>query len=132
MQHRHALSCLQQRLPALRVTACSQLQYSCPRDASKALLLPFKTVNIHMHTAMLPLQSSSLGVVAPPPGLTKRHLPKHVSWRGTPADNVVKDQATCGSCWVRPSSAAAAAAGRLNSACVFQCLQGICVVRAWF
>jgi hypothetical protein len=47
------------------------------------------------------LQTRSLGVLAPPPGLLKRHLPKHVSWRGTPADNVVKDQATCGSCWVR-------------------------------
>lgn len=44
-------------------------------------------------------QTSSLGVVAPAPGLSKKHLPKHVSWRGTPADNVVKDQATCGSCW---------------------------------
>lgn len=48
----------------------------------------------------VPLQKSSLGVVAPPPGLTKKHLPKHVSWRGTAADNVMKDQATCGSCWV--------------------------------
>lgn len=48
-------------------------------------------------------QSRSLGVVSPPPGLEKRHLPKHVSWRGTAADNVMKDQATCGSCWVSES-----------------------------
>ena len=26
-------------------------------------------------------------------------LPTAVDWRGTGADNVVKDQATCGSCW---------------------------------
>ena len=26
-------------------------------------------------------------------------LPTEVDWRGTGADNVVKDQATCGSCW---------------------------------
>jgi Papain family cysteine protease len=26
-------------------------------------------------------------------------VPKQVSWQGTPADGVVKDQATCGSCW---------------------------------
>jgi C1A family cysteine protease len=29
----------------------------------------------------------------------KDHLPRHVDWRGTTADLVVKDQATCGSCW---------------------------------
>ena len=35
------------------------------------------------------------------PKLKPEHLPKHLDWRGTGADNVVKDQATCGSCWVR-------------------------------
>eukprot|EP00884_Botryococcus_braunii_P023226 jgi/Botrbrau1/9588/Bobra.106_2s0011.2 len=29
----------------------------------------------------------------------KGRLPQQVSWQGTPADGVVKDQATCGSCW---------------------------------
>jgi len=29
----------------------------------------------------------------------KGRLPAAVDWRGTGADNVVKDQATCGSCW---------------------------------
>ncbi len=28
-------------------------------------------------------------------------LPSAVDWRGTPADSPVKDQAACGSCWVR-------------------------------
>eukprot|EP00775_Hariotina_reticulata_P008341 gene8341-8525_t len=41
----------------------------------------------------------SLGVIEAPAGLTKKHLPKHVDWRGSGADNIVKDQATCGSCW---------------------------------
>eukprot|EP00879_Flechtneria_rotunda_P007527 GHRR01007896.1.p1 GENE.GHRR01007896.1~~GHRR01007896.1.p1 ORF type:complete len:555 (+),score=166.79 GHRR01007896.1:1913-3577(+) len=41
----------------------------------------------------------SLGALEAPAGLTKKHLPKHVDWRGTGADNAVKDQATCGSCW---------------------------------
>lgn len=29
-------------------------------------------------------------------------LPSTVDWRGTPQDTVPKDQAMCGSCWVRP------------------------------
>jgi len=40
----------------------------------------------------------SLGLLEAPAGLTKKHLPKHVDWRGSGADNIVKDQATCGSC----------------------------------
>lgn len=46
------------------------------------------------------LQALSLGVVEAPAGLTKKHLPRHVDYRGTGADATVKDQATCGSCWV--------------------------------
>jgi len=34
-------------------------------------------------------------------GLTKDALPRRVDWRGKGEDGVVKDQATCGSCWVR-------------------------------
>lgn len=45
------------------------------------------------------IKSQSLAVFEAPPGLTKKHLPKHVDWRGTGADATVKDQATCGSCW---------------------------------
>ena len=33
-------------------------------------------------------------------------LPTAVDWRGTGADNVVKDQATCGSCWAFGATAA--------------------------
>jgi hypothetical protein len=33
--------------------------------------------------------------------LSDEQLPASVDWRGTPADGLVKDQATCGSCWVR-------------------------------
>lgn len=38
-----------------------------------------------------------LGVL--PRRLTREQLPESVDWRGTGADGVVKDQATCGSCW---------------------------------
>jgi hypothetical protein len=33
-------------------------------------------------------------------------LPSAVDWRGTGADGVVKDQATCGSCWAFGATAA--------------------------
>lgn len=46
------------------------------------------------------LQSHLLGVFTAE-GISKDSLPDEVDWRGTGADNVVKDQATCGSCWVR-------------------------------
>ncbi|CAL5219433.1 g1262 [Coccomyxa viridis] len=36
----------------------------------------------------------------------KGRLPTAVDWRGTGADNVVKDQATCGSCWAFGATAA--------------------------
>lgn len=83
------------------------LKMSCPM--SVCLHASFSPVSCHPPPVLLvcfvsfnlfSLQKASLGVVSPPPGLTKKHLPKHVSWRGTAADNVVKDQATCGSCWV--------------------------------
>ncbi len=35
------------------------------------------------------------------PALPPAMLPAAVDWRGTPADSPVKDQAACGSCWVR-------------------------------
>ena len=38
------------------------------------------------------------------PFLDPENLPKSVSWRYTGQDAVVKDQATCGSCYVRPRS----------------------------
>lgn len=36
----------------------------------------------------------------------KWRLPTAVDWRGTGADGVVKDQATCGSCWAFGATAA--------------------------
>ena len=35
------------------------------------------------------------------PALGAHLLPAEVNWQGTPADSPVKDQACCGSCWVR-------------------------------
>jgi hypothetical protein len=46
-----------------------------------------------------PLKARSLGVFTSR-GITKDMLPRKVDWRGSGADGVVKDQATCGSCWV--------------------------------
>ncbi|WIA34990.1 hypothetical protein OEZ86_013270 [Tetradesmus obliquus] len=60
------------------------------------------------------VKSLSLGEVSAPPGITKRHLPRHVDWRGTGADGQVKDQATCGSCWA--FSAAGAMQGAWHAA----------------
>ncbi|KAI8473422.1 MAG: hypothetical protein J3K34DRAFT_518916 [Monoraphidium minutum] len=44
------------------------------------------------------LKSRALGVFTAD-GLSRDGLPRHVDWRGTGADIIIKDQATCGSCW---------------------------------
>lgn len=64
----------------------------------------FQVAAVSVLPSLLP-QAQTLGVIEAPAGLTKKHLPKHVDWRGTGADATVKDQATCGSCWVSTRTA---------------------------
>ncbi len=45
------------------------------------------------------LKSRSLGTFTAA-GISKDSLPREVDWRGKIEDGIVKDQATCGSCWV--------------------------------
>jgi hypothetical protein len=70
------------------IAACSYFL-----NSPSLLLLPLLLLLLLLLLpVVLLLQSLSLGEVAPPPGLSKRHLPSHVDWRGTGADGQVKDQ----------------------------------------
>ena len=66
------------------------------QDEYEALVLP--TRGRTPHPTLAAARSARLHAPAVPPAM----LPSTVDWRGTPADSPVKDQAACGSCWVRP------------------------------
>ena len=49
------------------------------------------------------------------PQVPEHMLPSTLDWRGTGADSPVKDQASCGSCWVRPLGLVSALTAVLES-----------------
>ncbi len=64
------------------------------RDEFLATVLP----NYGKPRPSLPLEGKQM--VMHKPKVPKHMLPSTVDWRGTGADSPVKDQASCGSCWV--------------------------------
>jgi hypothetical protein len=73
------------------------LQYFCCLHVEFATVVAAGAVSVLLLLRLLLLllaQSLSLGEVSAPAGLSKRHLPSHVEWRGTGADGQVKDQVT--------------------------------------
>lgn len=64
------------------------------RDEFLATVLP----NYGKPRPSLPLEGKQM--VMHKPKVPEHMLPSTVDWRGTGADSPVKDQASCGSCWV--------------------------------
>ena len=56
----------------------------------------------------------------------KGRLPQAVDWRSTGADNVVKDQATCGSCWAFGATAALQSAYWMTTGAASPGVQQLC------